>query len=199
MRDTRRRPSPSSRSGPNSASPHHDAAIGSFGPANPRARYRRHAGRVRLGHHPDPVGDRRRPDAASGRAVPPPFDALARPRRPATTASAPASPAEAIDAAARRVIDAERLRRRVLPSNRARHRPRRARGAIPRRWERTAARDRVWLQRRTRDLLPGRVRRTDRGHRGLRRGRPDRAQRRAPRADGRLRLTAGLVRRATRP
>ncbi len=87
----------------------------------------------------------------------------------ATRAVRPGVACEAIDAAARDPIERRGLRRGVLPPDRARDRPRGPRGPVPRRRQRPAAPDRDGLQRRARDLSAGRVRRAHRGHRRLRR------------------------------
>ena len=90
------------------------------------------------------------------------------------------------------------LRRRVLPPDRARDRPRGPRGPVHHRRQRRAAARGDGLLGRARDLPRRRVRRPDRGHRRLRAGRPDRAQRGAARAVRRRRLT-GRSADASRP
>ena len=135
-----------------------------------RARHRRHARRLRLGHHADAVGDRRRPGQRARTSASVTCSAsCTTPRRPARAA---VRPGVAVRGDRRRRARADRgrgLRRGVLPSDRARHRARGPRGPVPHRRQRPAARAGHGLQRRARDLPAGRVRRPDRGHRRVRR------------------------------
>ena len=122
-----------------------------------RARHRRHARRLWLGHHADAVGHRRRRrDSGPGRAVPRSVRRSCTRRRPAGRGpSDRASPARRSTPPPARSSTTAGLRRGVLPPDRPRHRARRPRGPVPRRRQRHAARGRHGVQRRARDLLPG--------------------------------------------
>ena len=101
------------------------------------------------------------------------FDVLhARPggRRPRP--SGPGVACEAIDARARDPIDGRGLRRGVLPSDRPRDRPRGPRGPVPRRGQRPSrCATGMAFSVEPGIYLRGPLRRADRGHRRLRRGR----------------------------
>ena len=149
-----------------------------------RARHRRHARRLRLGHHADAVGDRRRRPKRSGRARSGTCSASStrpRPRRPRR--SGPGVACEAVDAAARG--------RRSTPRATASaffHRTGHGIGLEGHEDPYLVAGNAVPLRAgmafsvEPGIYLAGRVRRADRGHRRLRRRRSDRAQRGAARA-----------------
>ena len=149
------------------------AAPRRFRPGHPgrrtdRPRHRRHDRRLRLGHHADAVGHRRRRGAGPGRAFPPPV------RRPAQRPGG----GDACGSAGCRARRGRRrgeasdrgggLRRRLLPPDRARHRPRGPRGPVHHRRQPRAASRGDGLLDRARDLPRRRIRRPDRGHRRLR-------------------------------
>ena len=105
------------------------------------------ARRLRLGHHADAVGHRRRPGEGSRRALPPPV------RRPLRGPGG-----RDRGRAARRRLRGDRrggaaahrrrgLRRGVLPPDRSRDRPRRPRGPVPDRGQRTRRSARGWHSR----------------------------------------------------
>ena len=95
----------------------------------------------------------------------------------ATGAARPGVACERIDAVARAIIDAGGYRPPVHPPDGPRHRARGARGAVPRRGQRRAARAGHRVQRGAGHLPRGPVRGADRGHRRVRRVGADRAQR----------------------
>ena len=119
----------------------------------------------------------------------------------ATGAARPGVACERVDAVARGDHRRRRLRPAVHPPHGPRHRARGPRGAVSRRGQRRAARARDRVQRGAGDLPRGPLRRPDRGHRGLRRVGPDRAQRGDEGPAGRRRLTrrpprGGIIRRS---
>ena len=187
-------------SGPNSASPHHEPGDRVIEAGEPIVI---DIGGTVGGYASDidahDLGDRRRPGARPGRRLPPPVRRA--PGRARHEATAAARPGVAVRAGRRRRARHHR-RRRVRPDfiHRTGHGiglevPR---GPVPRRGQRRAARARHGVQRRARDLPRGPVRRPDRGHRGLRRVRADRAQRGAAGPPGR-RAADPARRRRRRP
>ncbi len=147
-RVTTRPNSRSSGPGPNSASPHHEASDRVIrGRRADRARYRRHRRRLRLGHHPHAVGDRRRSGEGSRRAVPPP---VRRPARRPGGRDAGGPPGRHARGGRCRRARPDRgggLRRGVLPPDRARDRPRGPRGPVHHRRQPRAAAAKGWPSR----------------------------------------------------
>ena len=123
------------------ASPHHERRRARDpGRRADRARHRRHHRRLRSRHHPDAVGDRRRPGARPRRGVPAPV-------RRAPGAQAAATRRRRARASRPRRIDAARARSSTPKATATaffhrtgpRHRARGPRGAVPRRRQRRAA------------------------------------------------------------
>ena len=177
-------------SGPNSASPHHEASERVIQAGEPIVL---DIGGTLGGYGSDITrtlwvtgGDAAKGPDEEFRHL---FGVLHAAQEKATRAVRPGVACEAIDAAARDAHRRRGLRRGVLPPDRPRDRARGPRGPVPRRRQHGAARRGHGVQRRAGHLPDGPVRRPDRGHRRVRAGRPDRAQRGAARALRRRRLT----------
>ena len=163
-------------SGPNSASPHHDAGrAGDPARRSDRARHRRHPRRLLLGHHADAVGHRRRPGSRAGRRVPgrsSTSSARPRPRRP--SAVRPGVACGDLDDVARAdhlAPAATGTRSSIGWATASASRRTRSRTSSPG----TPSRSQpgLRLQHRARDLPRRSLRRADRGHRRLREGGAD--------------------------
>ena len=112
-----------------------------------RARHRRHDRRLRLGHHPDAVGDRRRPGQGPDERFRHLFGVLHGAQAAATRAVRPGVRPRPSMRPRAEPIERRGLRRGVLPPDRPRDRPRRARGSVHHRRQPRAAPARGWPSR----------------------------------------------------
>ncbi len=162
-------------SGPNGASPHHDAGDRVIGPGDPVV--------LDFGGFVDGYGSDTTRTVVVG--DPPQgfhevYAAVHRAQQAAFEAVGPGVPCQEIDRVARRIIERGGVRRAVHPPHRPRDRPHHARAAVPGGGERPPPRGRDVFLDRARDLPARPVRGQDRGHRGRHRARGAPVQRQSP-------------------